>query len=68
MSVKDNGVGFNIEETGAGFGLYSMRRRAEEMGGTFSISNEEGMGINVRVTLPLDPRSQNYKHQSRQGG
>ena len=53
MTVKDNGVGFNMGEAGAGFGLDSMRRRTEEMGGTFNISSEQGAGADVRVRLPL---------------
>ena len=53
MSVKDNGVGFDLEEAEEGFGLDSMRRRAEEVGGTFSITNMEGAGIDVMVSLPL---------------
>ena len=53
MTVKDNGVGFDVGEAEVGFGLDSMRRRAEEMRGTFNISSEEGAGTDVRVRLPL---------------
>ena len=53
MSVKDNGVGFNMGEARAGFGLDNMRRRAEELGGTFSITSAEGAGADVRVRLPF---------------
>ena len=51
MSVKDNGVGFNVEEAGAGFGLDGMRRRAEEMGGTFNISSAGGTDVRVRFPI-----------------
>ena len=53
MSVKDNGVGFNSIEPRAGYGLDSMRRRAQEMGGTVSISSAEGAGADVWVSLPF---------------
>ena len=53
MSVKDNGVGFNSIEPRAGYGLDSIRRRAQEMGGTVSISSAEGAGADVWVSLPF---------------
>ena len=53
MSVKDNGVGFNMVEARSGFGLDNMRRRAEEMGGRFRIASEEGAGTDVGVHLPF---------------
>ena len=53
MSAKDDGVGFNVGEAGAGFGLESMRRRTEEIGGTFSISRAGDAGADVRVRLPI---------------
>ncbi len=51
MSVKDNGKGFNPENTEAGYGLENMRRRAEELGGTFEISSAVGVGTEIRVRL-----------------
>ena len=53
MSVKDDGAGFNTDGPRVGFGLDGMRRRAEELGGTFTVSSAEGIGTNVRVSLPL---------------
>ncbi len=53
MSVKDNGAGFNMGEARAGYGLDNMRRRAEAMGGTFSMTSAEGVGTDVRVRLPF---------------
>lgn len=68
MSVNDNGVGFNMEEAKAGIGLDGMRRRAEEMGGTSSITSTEGAGTDIRVSVPLEPGSWNYKRQRHQDG
>lgn len=51
MSVKDNGKGFNPENTEAGFGIGSMRRRSGELSGTFEVSSAEGVGTEVWVML-----------------
>ena len=51
MSVKDNGEGFDTAKVEAGYGLENMRRRAEEMSGTFEVSSAEGVGTEVRVRL-----------------
>ena len=51
MAVKDNGKGFNPENTEAGYGIDNMRRRAQELGGTFEVSSAEGVGTEIRVRL-----------------
>lgn len=43
----------DVVEARTGFGLGNMRRRSEEMGGTCSTTSEEGMGTDIRVTLPI---------------
>ena len=53
MVVQDNGVGFNQRDVGAGYGLDSMRRRVEEIGGTFGITGSEGSGTDLTVRLPV---------------
>lgn len=53
MVVQDNGVGFNEREVGPGYGLDSMRRRVEEIGGTFDITGSEGSGTDLTVHLPV---------------
>lgn len=57
MSVKDAGAGFDMGEARAGFGLGGMRRRAEDLGGTLTITSAEGIGTGVRVCLPLKDQS-----------
>jgi len=56
LRVRDNGNGFDPEEASArrapGFGLVSMRERAEAVGGEFSISSAPGGGALVEVRLP----------------
>ncbi|GAC1301468.1 MAG: hypothetical protein NVSMB27_41780 [Ktedonobacteraceae bacterium] len=52
IEVSDDGTG--IDEAGRpGVGLTSMRERAEELGGTFSVSKTDPQGTLVRACLPL---------------
>jgi signal transduction histidine kinase len=56
LRISDNGAGFDLAATSArgapGFGLVSMRERAEAIGGAFAISSAPGEGTVVEVTLP----------------
>jgi len=58
MTVKDNGQGFtlsNPEDLPPGYhGLAIIRERAEELGGTLTISTSLGKGTEVRVSLPTE--------------
>jgi signal transduction histidine kinase/CheY-like chemotaxis protein len=59
LSVRDNGVGFEVERILArrgrkrGLGLASMEERARMMGGTFQIWSAPDMGTKIQVTVPL---------------
>ncbi|WTW98412.1 histidine kinase [Streptomycetaceae bacterium NBC_01309] len=50
LEISDDGRG--IGAAASGVGLHSMRERAEELGGTFTVTTA-GPGTRVRVTLPL---------------
>lgn len=58
LCVKDNGRGFDSQEISyekidaKGFGLASMKERAEIFGGSFIISTGKGKGTEIRVSLP----------------
>jgi signal transduction histidine kinase len=52
LRVSDDGSGAVAQRDG-GVGLASMRERAEEIGGSFSLSAEQGMGTTVTARLPL---------------
>jgi signal transduction histidine kinase len=56
LIIRDDGVGFdpsNAARNGRrGFGLVSMKERAEALGGTFRISSHPGEGTEVEVRLP----------------
>ncbi|GAA6623510.1 hypothetical protein NUACC26_093350 [Scytonema sp. NUACC26] len=68
LSVHDDGQGFDLdsqrqvgnseaESTGVGFGLTSMRERAEYVGGRLTITSKLGQGTKVSVAIPVLPNT-----------
>lgn len=59
LVVEDDGSGFNVaghaaaEGASSGFGLDTMRERAELSGGELSVASTRGSGTTVRVRWPL---------------
>ncbi|MGD9304007.1 MAG: PAS domain S-box protein [Desulfobacterales bacterium] len=59
LLIKDNGRGFDLEKTISrvpsqrGFGLASMRERAELSGGRFDIQSKIGKGTTINVSWKL---------------
>lgn len=58
LTVRDDGRGFDPAAPRGGpaghFGLVSMRERAEEMGGTFSVASAPGAGTEVSASVPIE--------------
>jgi two-component system, NarL family, sensor kinase len=52
VRVHDDGRGLAADHE-AGVGLFSMRERAQELGGTCTVSSTEGDGTTVEAVLPL---------------
>jgi len=55
LSLEDDGRGFDVAQTKSGFGLQSMRDRAESVSGTFTV-NSSAKGTSVQVSLPIQKR------------
>jgi len=53
LEINDDGIGFP-EKNRPGIGLASMRERAEELGGSFSIIHDNNRGARVLANIPLD--------------
>jgi signal transduction histidine kinase len=57
VTVRDNGRGFNVDETLAsrerGLGLFGMQERAQLTGGYLNIRSEPGAGATVTLVTPL---------------
>ena len=51
LDVRDDGEGFDATNARAGFGLTSMRERAEAIGGTFTLTTTPGGGTTIRVDV-----------------
>jgi len=51
IEIKDDGKGFDAVETDYGNGLYNMKKRIEEIGGTFQLHSEISKGTTVTVML-----------------
>ncbi len=52
LAVADDGRGFEPTQNGSGYGLQGMRRRAEQSGGTMTVTSKPGAGTTVEVALP----------------
>ena len=52
LSIKDDGKGFEPGGEFEGNGLASMRRRAEELGGTMRIESAAGRGTTIHLEVP----------------
>ena len=53
VTVRDDGVGFNVERQRGGLGLVGMSERAELVGGSLDIESVPGAGTTVRARFPL---------------
>lgn len=53
MDIADDGRGFDPSQASAGFGLKTMRDRAEELSGSLTIESERGGGTAIAVALPI---------------
>lgn len=56
IDITDDGSGIPAQYR-AGVGLTSMRERAEELGGTFSLTPAAPRGTHLSVVIPLPPES-----------
>jgi signal transduction histidine kinase len=51
LGVEDDGSGFDEEQPRSGFGLVTMRERAEALGGKLRIDSRRGAGTKVELEL-----------------
>jgi PAS domain S-box-containing protein len=53
LTITDNGVGFNLNETPFGLGLRNIKSRAENHEGSMHLETAPGKGCKLYVHLPL---------------
>jgi signal transduction histidine kinase len=63
LRVEDDGRGFqgnrSAVDEDSHYGLTTMRERAEELGGTFSINSAAGKGTSIEAIVPLSGQTRN---------
>ena len=73
LRVVDDGQGFdvskitNIEESGRGRGVFSMKERVGLLGGTCSIESQLGQGTRVTARVPIDRGDENAENKNTGG-
>lgn len=63
--LSDNGVGADMQKLRSGFGMKSMRLRAEQYGGSVEFASFPEDGFEVRIRLPIDPPKDGGKTESK---
>lgn len=65
LAVKDDGTGFDPNQTSRGMGAGNMRRRADDFGGTFELDSRPGGGTKVKFSIPCVAGSRGkYRNRS----
>ena len=54
LSIKDDGIGFNVTTKRKGIGLKNMKSRTAKLNGKLSVISEPKKGTLIRVTIPLN--------------
>jgi signal transduction histidine kinase len=52
VEVRDEGMGFDLDERAGGFGLIGMRERADLVDGRLTVASTRGEGTTVTVVVP----------------
>jgi signal transduction histidine kinase len=50
MRIRDNGQGFDQDKISSGFGMDTMRERAQMIGASLQVASEQGRGTEITVT------------------
>ena len=59
LSIKDDGVGFDINKGKRGIGLRNIISRVKKVNGTLDIKSKKGKGTTIKVNIPA-----NYTNQT----
>jgi signal transduction histidine kinase len=58
LTIRDDGVGFDVERLRSGLGLVGMSERAELAGGRLDIKSAPAVGTTLRARFPLPLRNE----------
>jgi len=56
LKVNDNGNGFNALQHNQGLGLIGMRERVESLNGNLQLDTQQGKGVSIAISIPLNYR------------
>lgn len=51
IEIQDNGKGFDMESIDYGNGIYNMKKRIEEVGGTIEINSQLNKGTTIQIVV-----------------
>ena len=52
LTIADDGIGFDPQNTSSGLGQRTMRERAESLGAKYTVISDLGQGTKIQVQLP----------------
>ncbi|MEX1071550.1 MAG: GAF domain-containing sensor histidine kinase [Anaerolineales bacterium] len=58
LTIQDDGIGFDLQTKGSGYGLGNMRERAEGLGADINVQSEKGRGTRIELSIPVPYLSQ----------
>ena len=61
--VRDDGIGFDMDERPTGFGLIGMRERVALAGGSLTIVSTPGVGTVLRGRIPVERPARGLRHE-----
>ena len=64
MTIKDDGIGFNINKKKKGIGLKNMKSRVKSIGASVHIASEPSQGTIIKITIPTKILYHDQKEQS----
>jgi len=71
IDIRDDGRGFDagsVPVDGSGFGLFGMRERVHELGGSFLLESAAGQGTHVSALIPVEPTDRQGERHARRAG
>lgn len=54
LSIKDNGLGFDLKQVGDSLGLKHMEERIHQLNGKLTVSSIPGKGTEINTSFPLE--------------
>ena len=53
LTLKDDGIGFNLSQQSNGIGLLNMKKRSEMINGTYTLTSEKNIGTQLTLQIPV---------------